>query len=117
MIRRIFTRIKRLVDTPDVEELAAYQHKIPHSVKLAIEYDKNTGFYTARVTHIYTKATKNLIITESRTADGLIGMVNDAVLTYLDFPERIKLHMPQLLPEGIDFADQLSRQGSLVLAK
>ncbi len=45
MIRRIFTRIKRLVDTPDVEELAAYQHKIPHSVKLAIEYDKNTGFY------------------------------------------------------------------------
>ena len=69
------------------------------------------------MTHIDKKATKNLIITESRTADGLISMVNDAVLTYLDFPERIKLHMPQLLPEGIDFADQLSRQGSLVLAK
>ena len=113
----IIRHIKQFFDAPDIEELAAYQHKLPRSVTVDTSYDKKTGYYTAKITHFEDKAAKGLIITESKTPAGLVAMVNDAILTYLDIPERIRVRMPQLLPEDIDFAERPAETGGDSLRK
>ena len=110
-------KLKSLLDKPDIEEIAAYQHKMPQSIEVTIKYDKKTGFYTAQVTQLDNKKTRSILITESRTEDKLVNMVNDLVLTYLDFPERIKHNMPKLLPVDINFADARSKNNKMVFAK
>lgn len=109
--------LKSLLDRPDIEEIAAYQHKMPQSIGVTVSYDKKTGFYTARITHLDSKKTNSILITESKAEDKLVSMVNDLVLTYLDFPERIKHSMPKLLPVDINFADTRPKNSKLVFAK
>lgn len=110
--------IKQMTDKPSMEEIAAYQHKLPREVIVRHWFDKKTGYYTAKIISIDNKdLSKVLIITEDKTPAGLINMINDALLTHLDIPERIKPALPRLLPEDIDFVDRFIKEGQLVLAK
>ncbi len=114
----IFEKIINYFDKPSVEEMAAYQHKLPSTVVVNHWYDKETGYYTARVESIDDKSLKkDLIITESKTADGLVEAINDAIFTYLDIPERMKAVLPKAMPVDVDFADKFAKKGSLELAK
>jgi len=113
----VLLKLRSLLDQPDIEELAAYQHKMPQSIGVEVSYDRQTGYYTAQVTQLDKKRTQSLLITESKNEKELVSMVNDLVLTYLDFPERIKRNMPQLLPTDIDFADGRATRRRQVFAK
>ena len=115
----IFTKLQDLFDKPDIEELAAYQHKMPQSIGVDVSYDEKTGYYTARITKLNDKklSNKTLLVTESKSRKELVNMVNDLVLTYLDFPERIKHSVPQLLPVDLDFDSKKAKQRQLVFAK
>lgn len=118
MMNRFFHHIKQFFNQPDIELVAAYQHKLPHDVTVFTSFDKKTGTYTARIVKIDSKDVKDLIITESQSSKDLVININDMMLTYLDIPEDIKSSMPMLLPEDIDYADQvLQKHGNLVLAK
>lgn len=117
MINRLYHHIRRLFDTPSIEEIAAYQHKMPGSIRVKTSYDKKTKFYTATITSLDKKKVTALLITESRNAARLVENVNDLLLTYLDIPDHIKPSMPKLLPEDIDYANQLIKSPQLVLAK
>lgn len=117
MINRLYHHIRRLFDTPSIEEVAAYQHKMPGSIRVKISYDKKTKLYTATIAALDKQKVTALLITESRGAARLVENVNDLLLTYLDIPERIKPSMPRLLPEDIDYANQLMKSPQLVLAK
>ncbi len=117
MMNRLYHHIRRLFDTPSIEEIAAYQHKMPGSISVKISYDKKTKFYTATITSLDKKKITALLATESRDAARLVENVNDLLLTYLDIPERVKPSMPRLLPEDIDYANQLIKSPQLVLAK
>lgn len=90
--------MQAIFDKPDIEELAAYQHKMPQSIGVEIKYDKKTSYYTAQITELDEQKISALLITEAKSEEKLVSMVNDLILTYLDFPERIKYSMPQLLP-------------------
>lgn len=117
MFNRLYHHIRRIFNTPSIEEIAAYQHKIPGSIYVNTSYDEKTKFYTATITSLDKKKITALLITESRDAVRLVENVNDLLLTYLDIPERIKPSMPRLLPEDIDYANQLIKSNQLVLAK
>lgn len=93
--------LRQLFNRPSLEEVAAYQHKIPDTITVETLYDKKTGFYTAKVTEINGQPLKTLIITEGKTPEKLVSMVNDAILTYFDFPDRMKLSMPKVLPVDV----------------
>jgi hypothetical protein len=117
-MKKVVRRIRSLFEKPSIEELAAYQHKIPQNIKVIVSYDQKMGYWTAKVVEIEGKKVPGLIITESKTEKGIVGMVNDAVLTYLDFPEYMKSSMPPLLPEDINFDKKITqRSTSLVFAK
>lgn len=117
-MERFINHIRAYFDKPDILELSAYQHKIPQSITVESSYDKKSGYYTAKIIQVDNNAVRGLIITESKTPEGLVDMVNDALLTYLEVPERIKLALPlKLLPVDIDFAEQVVKNGQFVLAK
>lgn len=116
MINRLLHHIRR-IEKPSIEEIAAYQHKMPRSINVKTSYDKKTKFYTATIVNLDKKKVDALLITESRNAVDLVKSVNDLLLTYLDIPERIKPSMPRLLPEDVDYAKQLLKSPRLVLAK
>lgn len=103
-------------DKPSIEELAAYQHKIPKSITVNHSKDK-TGLYIAKVVKIDGIPVKGLILTEAKNTNKLIEMVNDAVYSYLDIPERIRPNLPKMLPKDIDFADRFTKKGELIFAK
>lgn len=112
----ILANLQNLFSRVNIEELAVYQHKQPRDIQVETSYDTQSRRYTARVAKIDSKKVSGLIVTESKTPEGLVYMVNDAILTYLDIPERIGVHLPKLLPEDIDF-DTCSQKRKLVLAK
>jgi len=116
-MKSFIIKIKHFFSKPSIEEVAAYQHKLPTSVQVSHSFDKRTGFYTARVTQVDGQKVRGLIVTESKSADKLIGQVNDAILTYLDFPDYMKLDMPQLLPADVNFSSKITKKGNIVLAK
>ena len=105
------------LNKPSTVEIAAYQHKMPRSIDVVIRYDNKDRYWTAKVIKLDNEKLNNLIINESKTEEGIVKMVNDAVLTYLDFPEYMKTSMPSLLPEDIDFAKKNQKSKSLVFAK
>ena len=119
MLKRLFHYFEWLFDRPAIEEIAAYQHKLPRSIRVEASYDEQTKFYTATITKVDKDSVKGLLITESRSIGELIERINDLLLTHLDIPERIKPSMPKLLPEDVDYADQLvnTKHSKLVLAK
>lgn len=112
----ILANLQNLFSRVNIEELAVYQHKQPRDIRVETSYDTQSRRYTARVAKIDSKKVSGLIVTESKTPEDLVCMVNDAILTYLDIPERIGVHLPKLLPEDIDF-DTCSQKRKLVLAK
>lgn len=112
-----YLKIQDFISKPSIEEVAAYQHKMPRKISVEASFDKKTGFWTAKITEIDDAKSPGLIITESKTESGLVEMVNDAILTYLDFPERMKRSMPSLLPEDINFDKKVSKKNNLVFAK
>lgn len=116
-MKSILNKIKQLFERPSIEEIAAYQHKLPSSVQVSHSFDKTTGFYTAKITQINHKKVNGIIITESKSVSRLVDQVNDAVLTYLNFPEYMKPSMPKLLPEDINFSNKILKNGSLVFTK
>lgn len=116
-MKAFIVKIKHFFAKPSIEEIAAYQHKLPERVQVSHSFDKQTGFYTATVTEIDDKKVKGFIITESKSADKLIGQINDAILTYLDFPDYMKLDIPQLLPADVNFSSKIAKKGHIVLAK
>lgn len=109
--------VNLFVPKPSIVEIAAYQHKLPHTIEVEANYDELTKFWTAKVIKLEGKKPKGLIITEAKTVDRLVEMVNDAVLTYLDFPEYMKSSMPALLPEDIGFAKKTAHKNKFVFAK
>ncbi len=111
-MRSIFSKLTR----PSTVEIAAYQHKMPRDINVEVSYDRRTSYWTAKVVRLDDKVPQGLIITESKTENGLVKMINDAVLTYLDFPEYMKSSMPSLLPEDVDFAKKTVKN-NLVFAK
>lgn len=110
-------RIVGILSKPSIDEIAAYQHKMPRDIRVDILYDEKTKYWTAKVIKIDNQKIKDLIITESKSEHGLVKMVNDALLTYLDFPEYMKSSMPSLLPEDISFDKKVSKNHNLVFAK
>ena len=68
MFNRLYHHIRRIFDTPSIEEIAAYQHKIPGSIYVNTSYDEKTKFYTATITSLDKKKITALLITESRDA-------------------------------------------------
>ncbi len=117
-MKRFIHYVKAYFDKPDMLELSAYQHKLPQSITVDASYDKKSGYFTAKITQVDSSAVRGLIITESKTPEGLVDMVNDALLTYLEVPERIRIALPlKLLPVDIDFAEQAVKKGQFVLAK
>jgi len=112
-MKSITSKIKQLFDKPSIEELAAYQHKIPSTVAVRTTKDPSSGALVASVVKIDNKKVKGAILTEADDYEELIEMVNDAVLTYLDIPERIAVYMPKLLPTDINYENKTN----LVFAK
>lgn len=112
-----FYNLFYIFDKPSIEEIAAYQHKIPRDIMVAHVIDKDTGKYVARISEVDGKVVKGAILTEAKNANELVEMVNDAVFTYLDIPERIRPSLPRMLPKDIDFADRLAMKGKLMFAK
>lgn len=99
----LLQRIKDLFSSPDIDEVIAYQYKIPHSITVGVV--KEGGYFLAKVEKIDDQELKNdTFITEAKTMTELVIEVNDMLFTYLDFPEKIKSRMPQLLPP--EFAEQ-----------
>lgn len=114
---RVLQAFSNLFDKPSIEEIAAYQHKIPSRISVSHEKEKD-GTYVARVLSIDGKKIDNgMIITDGKTVEELVEMVNDAVYTYLDIPERIRPSLPKMLPSEINFADRIAKKGELVFAK
>jgi len=103
MSRTAKNKVTEFFRVYDEEELEAFRHKVPNGVTLRIEYDD--GFYMAEVKKIDNKpiSQKDTVLTQAKTPQELVTNINDLVLTYLDFPEKVKLKMPQLVsPEFIN---------------
>lgn len=114
----ILNRIKSYFDKPSIEEIAAYQHKLPNHITIRHWYDEKTGYYTAKIESIDGKEIKKaILITEDKTPAGLVRMINDIMFTYLDIPERMKPYLPQALPEDLDYEDKFIKEGQIVFAK
>lgn len=117
-MKRLFHHIKRRLSGVDIETLAAYQHKQPDRISVSIVYDSDHRIYTARVIKLDGKIVKGAIVTEAKSVDDLVEMINDAVFTYLDFPEDVKLYVPRLLPVNWNLQENsFLKKNTLALAK
>ena len=109
-----------LINTPDIDTVIAYQYKMPSNIGVQIR--KDGDIYFAKINKINDdNLTQATIVTEAKTVDKLVASVNDALLTYLDFPENIKSHMPLFLPPEVAKNQleslQTSKSSNLILAK
>lgn len=96
----IFEQIKLLFNQPDLDEVIAFQYKLPQSITVNIR--KEGGYLIAKVEKIDGKGLEDAtVMTEAKTVVELVAEVNDMLLEYLDFPDNIKPRMPQLLPPEI----------------
>ena len=106
----IFYKLYDLISKPDLDTIVAYQYKIPSSIE--VEITKYGDVFSARIKKINNEEmSRATIVTEAGDMTELIASVNDALLTYLDFPEKIKPRMPMILPP------ELSNQNLHKLAK
>lgn len=73
------------------EELIAYQSRIPDSLNVYIKESKDGGYWV-RI--------ENLpgCFTQANNGKELFKMVNDALYTYYEIPERCLIYMPKFLP-------------------
>lgn len=111
----MFNKFTDFFSPPDQEEISAYQHKIPTSITVGIT--KDGDYYIARVEKINDETLKDsTFIAESKDRDQLVEEVNNMLLTYLDFPNRIKAKMPKLLPPA-EFYKNARNSKELVFAK
>ena len=99
----LFQQLKQFFSQPDLDEVMAFQYKIPHSITVAVT--KEDEYFIAKIEKIDNRKLKNdTVMTKAKTMPELVIEVNDLLLTYLDFPENVKPRMPQLLPP--EFAAQ-----------
>lgn len=68
----------------DEEELFALSWKIPE--KLEIEIKESDGMYVAKITSYK----DDNVVTQAKTGQQLVKMVNDALYSYLDIPGKYK---------------------------
>lgn len=109
-----------LINPPDIDTVIAYQYKMPSNIEVQITKDGDIFF--AKVKKINDDSlTRATIVTEAKTVDELVASVNDALLTYLNFPENIKSRMPLFLPPQLAEQQleslQASKQSRLIFAK
>ena len=79
-------------DKLDQEELFALSWKIP--ARLEIEIKESDGMYVAKITSY---ADDN-VVTQAKTGQELVEMVNDALYSYLDIPSKYKSEIGFFLP-------------------
>ena len=72
-------------------EIRKYRELFPEFVRVKVERSKDGGFLANIVTY-------DGCFTEADTFSELIEMVNDAVKTYLEIPEKYLSFMPTYLP-------------------
>ncbi len=82
------------------DEIVAYSYKTPTSAKVKVWHDGK--WLVAKVEKVDNKVVDDAcLITQAKSELELVKIVNDVVLTYLDFPDDVKDQMPMLLfPEG-----------------
>jgi len=108
----MFQNILQYFSQPDQDEVIAYQYKIPSSITVCV--GKDHEYFIAKVEKINDKKLdKDTFLIEAKTIPSLVHEVNDMLLTYLDFPDRIKPKMPQLLPPEFEMKTLLSLKNSL----
>jgi hypothetical protein len=117
MLMNIFQRLSKNLNQPDLDEVLAFQYKIPNSI--TVDIVKEGDQFIARVEKINgEELKKDTFITEAETINELVVEVNDMLLTYLDFPENIKPRMPQLLPPESELKRLIgTKSRELVFAK
>lgn len=79
------SRDKSINSNIDIDVLAFYKNKLPSQIAVKVHKDNDTNKYWAEV-----EADKkgDAIFTEASSRDRLEDMVNDAVTTYYEIPER-----------------------------
>jgi hypothetical protein len=97
----------------DPELVDAYRSAIPNYIQLSIA--QNGDSYLATITELDHEpmSKKILLVTEARTHEELIDMVNDLIFTYKRIPENYRPFYKQILkPEG-----EIKNSKSLSLVK
>jgi hypothetical protein len=80
-----------------IDEIAVYQYKFPKSVSVEIKYWKEDKVYSAVIKKINGKSIGDGFATQGRNEKELIEMINDAVLTYLDFPPDVSVRLRRVI--------------------
>ncbi len=91
MFRKLLQYFRRKKDIPEV--LEANVNKMPKELHVLIQKTPN-GFYAIKI--------KNLsgCVTQARNPQELVEMVNDAVYTYFDIPEKYQAKVGIYCPRG-----------------
>ncbi|MDO4271531.1 MAG: hypothetical protein Q4C83_00915 [Candidatus Saccharibacteria bacterium] len=108
-------RIKSALFGDDIVTIAAYQHKIPKSIRVHINHGRD-GVVTAVVNELDGKKIGHGFATQAKNDEDLIKMINYALQTYLDIPPEVCVSMPLLVPEGYSKNKKLSKQTKLCRA-
>lgn len=108
-------RIKSAIFGDDIITIAAYQHKIPQSLRANITH-YNDGAISAVVDQLDGRNIGHGFTTQARTETDLIRMINYALQTYLDIPPSVCISMPLLVPENYENNKKLSKQLKLCRA-
>ena len=88
----------------DPEVLAVYIAKLPSEVSVSIK-DDSSGLYSA----IIKGAAIHPVATQAKTGKELIFMVNDAIFTMKDIPERYRPFMDEFVPPESVYAELKTR--------
>lgn len=108
-------RIRSALFGDDIVTIAAYQHKIPRSLRANITRH-NDGTISAVVDQLDEKSIGHGFATQAKNEADLIRMINYALQTYLDIPPSVCISMPLLVPEGYEKNRKLSKQLKLCRA-
>ena len=108
-------RIKSAIFGDDIITIAAYQHKIPQSLRANITRH-NDGTISAVVDQLDGRSIGHGFATQARSETDLIRMINYALQTYLDIPPSVCISMPLLVPENYKNNKKLSKQLKLCRA-
>lgn len=83
------------------EALIAYFNRLPAGI--TVRWEKDGQYIIGTI-----NAEKNEFMTQSKNPDDFVDMVNDAIYTVYNIPERYRRHMKSYLPSG----DELKKLGS-----
>lgn len=114
-MRYRLARLKSALFGDDIETIAAYQYKIPRTLRAKVRRE-NDGTLTAVVDQLDGKKIGHGFATQGRNSDELIRMINYALQTYLDIPPEVCVSMPLLVPEGYSAGKKLNKQLKLCRA-